>query len=100
MAPLVHGLSMYLKDTNRALQIFYSFRFDPVNDKQCFIFTMDIKLLYTVIPDDCGLKALAHFLDKRPVLQPTTSTLIRRVELVLTLNTFSFNGAFYRQVAG
>ena len=61
---------------------------------------MDIKSLYTVIPNDCGLKALAHFLDKRPVLQPATSTLIRLAELVLTLNTFSFNGAFYQQVAG
>ena len=100
MAPLVRGLSSYVKDTNHALQIFDSFHFDPGNDKRCFIFTMDIKSLYTVIPNDCGLKALAHFLDKRPVLQPATSTLTRLAELVLTLNTFSFNGAFYRQVAG
>ena len=54
---------------------------------------------YTVIQNDCGLKALAHFLDKRPVIQPATSTLIRLAELVLTLK-ISFNGAFYRQVAG
>ena len=95
--PLLHGLSTYVKDTKHILQIFDSFRFDPINDKQCFIFTMDIKSLYTVIPNDCGLRALAHFLDKRLVLQPATSTLIRLAELVLTLNTFSFNRAFFRQ---
>ena len=44
MAPLVRGLSSYVKDTNHALQIFDSFHFDP----------MDIKSLYTVIPNDCG----------------------------------------------
>ena len=99
MAPLVHGVSAYDKDTNHALKIFDSLRFDPINDKQCFIFTMEIKSLYTVIQNDCGLKALAHFLDKRPVIQSATSTLIRLAELVLTLK-ISFNGAFYRQVAG
>ena len=99
MAPLVCGLGSYVEDTNHALQIFDSFHFDTSNDKQCFIFTLDIKSLYTAIPNDCGLKALAHFLNKRPVLRPVTSTLTRLTELVLTLNTFSFNGVFYRQVA-
>lgn len=45
---------------------------------------MDVKSLYTVIPNDTGLQALAYFLDKRPVLEPPTSTLTRLAELVLT----------------
>ena len=56
--------------------------------------------LYTVSPNgDCPLE-LTHFLNKRPVLQAPTHTLVRLAELVLTLNIFSFNGNFYRQTGG
>ena len=61
---------------------------------------MDIKSLYNVIPHNSGLEALKYFLDKRPVLDPPTVTLIRLAELVLTLNAFSFNNKFYHQVGG
>ena len=61
---------------------------------------MDIKSLYTVITNNDGLRALAHFLDKREVKEPSTATLTRLAELVLALNAFSFNGNHYRQVSG
>ena len=61
---------------------------------------MDIKLLYTVIPNGEGLRALKYYLDKREVLEPPTDTLLRMAELVLTLNTFEFNGKFYKQTGG
>ncbi|KAL9983865.1 hypothetical protein ACROYT_G006108 [Oculina patagonica] len=61
---------------------------------------MDVKSLYTVIPNKDGLLALEHFLDKRSVLQPPTHTLLRLAELVLTLNTFTFNGNYDEQVGG
>ena len=54
---------------------------------QRLVFTMDIKSLYTVIPNDEGLVSLEYFLDKREVKDPPTDTLVRMVELVLTLNT-------------
>ncbi|XP_078362687.1 uncharacterized protein LOC144646860 [Oculina patagonica] len=61
---------------------------------------MDVKSLYTVIPNQDGLLALEHFLNKRSVLQPLTHTLLRLAELVLTLNTFAFNGNYNEQVGG
>ena len=61
---------------------------------------MDIKSLYTVIPNNDGLLALTHFLNKRTEFQPPTHTLVRLAELVLTLNTFSFNGDYYQQTGG
>ena len=76
------------------LRIADSFRFPGTSN------TMNVKSLYTVIPNGDGLLALTHFLNKRPVLQPPTHTLVRLAELVLTLNTFSFNGNFYRQTEG
>ena len=61
---------------------------------------MDIKSLYTVIPNNDGLLALTHFLNKRNELQPPTHTLVCLAELVLTLNTFSFNGDYYQRTGG
>jgi len=60
---------------------------------------MDLKSLYTVIPNNPGLQVLAYFLDKCEVKEPSTSTLTRLAELVLTLNSFSFNNE-YRQLGG
>ena len=61
---------------------------------------MDIKSLYTVIPTDGGLRALQYYSDKREILEPATDTILRMTELVLTLNTFEFNGEFYKQTGG
>jgi len=66
-APLVCNLPTYVKDTKHALQICDKFCF---GDVERFLFTMDIKSLYTVIPNNDGLRALANFLDKREVKEP------------------------------
>ena len=80
------------------LNILDSFRFRD-GDGQRSIFTIDIlKSLYTVIPNDEGLCALQYYLDKREILEPPTATLLRKAELVLTLDTFELNGEFYKQV--
>ncbi|KAK2556809.1 hypothetical protein P5673_021016 [Acropora cervicornis] len=100
LAPFVKNLPTYVKDTNHALHIFDSFRLYTATPGHHFLSTMDVKSLYTVIPHDCGLQALAYFLDKRDIKEPSTSTLRRLAELVLTLNSFSFNNDFYRQLGG
>ena len=100
MAPLVKCLPTYVKDTNDALKTFDTFTFDSSNDNPRFLFTMDIKSLYTVIPNNGGLQALSHFFDQRANKEPPTHTLTRLAELVLTLNAFSFNGEYYRQIGG
>ena len=97
---LVRNLETYGEDTNHALRIFNDFHFDNLTAGERFLYTMDIKSLYTVIPNKSGLEALAYFLNKRPVLDPPTSTLTRLAELVLTLNAFTLNGDFYQQIGG
>ena len=89
--PLIENLPSYV---NHMLDIAHSFRFSGTHN---YVFTMDIKSLYTVIPNNDGVLALTHFLNKRTELQPPTHTLVRLAELVLTLNTFSFNGDYYQQ---
>jgi len=51
MAPLVRCLPTYVKDTNDALRIFNTFTFDGSDENPRFLFTTDIKSLYTVIPE-------------------------------------------------
>ena len=68
--------------------------------EHCFILTMDIKSLYTVIPNDEGLHTLKYFLDKQEVMDPPTHTLLRTAELVSTLNSFTFNSEHYKQIGG
>ena len=61
---------------------------------------MDITSLYTVIPNGEGLLALKHFFDLRTVKEPSSETLLRLAELVLTLNWFSFATSYYKQING
>ena len=97
MAPLVRQLPSYVKDTNHAIQILESFTFSGPNR---YLFTMDIKSLYTVIPNNDGLQALKYHLNLRPLQHPPTDTLVRLAELVLNLNSFEFDNQHYQQVGG
>ena len=83
------------KDSQHALEIFRDFSFHGQNK---VILTMDITSLYTVIRN--GLQALKHFFDHRTVKEPSSETLLRLVELALTLNCFSFGGNYYKQTNG
>ena len=46
------------------------------------------------------MKASKYFLDQRPVKNPSSETLHRLGELVLTLNSFSFGDNYYKQING
>ena len=83
MAPIVRSLPSYVKDSQHALQIFRDFNFLG-EDK--LIFTMDITSLYIVIPNNEGLLVLKDFFDLRTAKKPSSETLLRLAELVLTLN--------------
>ncbi|MBB6707142.1 hypothetical protein H7E98_17940, partial [Proteus mirabilis] len=80
-----------------ALHLLHDFRFPG---PQRLIFTMDIQSLYTSIPHHEGLKALRFFLSRRTNQYPSTDTLLRLTELVLTLNNFSFQSSHFLQTKG
>ena len=61
---------------------------------------MDITSLYTVIPNNEGLQALKYFFNQPPIKKPSSETLLRLAELVLTLNRFSFGDNYYKQING
>ena len=95
--PIVQDLPIYVKDSSHAFRIFKEFEFTGPNK---YLFTMDVKSLYTCIPHNDGLQALKFFLDKRRHQSPPTTTLLRLAELVLTTNAFSFNSQYYLQKSG
>lgn len=96
LKPMVEALPSYVKDSSHALRILQGIQ---LGDSP-LLFTMDVKSLYTSIPHQEGLKALRHFLDKRTEMIPSTDAILRLAELVLTLNCFEFDGAFYLQTRG
>eukprot|EP00061_Rhincodon_typus_P019121 g9303.t1 len=61
---------------------------------------MDVQSLYTCIPHTDGLKALHFCLSRKHYQSPSTDTLIRLAELVLTINNFSFNSSNFLQTNG
>ena len=97
MTPIVKSLTSYIKNSNHALEIFRNFNFSGENK---IIFTMDITCLYTVIPNNEGLQALKYSFNQRPIKNPSSETLLRLAELVLTLNCFSLGDICYKQING
>ena len=87
MTPIVKSLPSFIIDSNHALEIFRNFNFLGENK---IIFTMDITSLYTLIPNNEGLQAIKYFFDQRPIKKPSSETLLRLAELVLTLKCFTF----------
>ena len=98
MAPIVKNLLSYIKDSQHALEIFRDFNFLGQNKLE---FTMDITSIYTVIPNDEGLRALRHFFDQRTVKEPCSETLLRLAELALTCTQLIFiHSNYHKQTNG
>ena len=97
--PIVNKLPTYVKDTTHALHII-----DNINSNNqtppTLLFTMDVKALYTSIPHDDGLKAIQHFFTLDPHPDIPVHSIVRLTELVLTLNSFEFNGNYFDQISG
>ena len=97
--PIVEKCPTYIKDTTHLLQTLDSFTFEKT-DQGKLLFTMDVKGLYTNIPNTDGLAALRYFLDMREEKHISTETLVKLAEMVLIKNCFEFNGEYYCQSGG
>eukprot|EP00061_Rhincodon_typus_P001462 g14865.t1 len=61
---------------------------------------MDVQSLGHLHGECRCIKTLRFFLSRRPNQSPSTDTLIRLAELILTLNNFSFNSSYFLQTKG
>ena len=102
--PIVPHIPSYIKDTGHFLKVLNDVQGHlPPNTLLC---TLDVSSLYTNIPNEEGRRAMAHWLSKFrphkliPNNQPTNTTLLTLLKMVLEMNNFQFNGENYLQVGG
>jgi hypothetical protein len=100
LQPLNKELPSYVQDTTAFIKMIEAQPEDTGKEK--ILVTMDVRSLYTNIPNDEGIDAIKGFLHKRArpgdnVLSKVISVFLR---LILTLNNFVFNDQNYVQING
>ncbi|XP_065892734.1 uncharacterized protein [Dysidea avara] len=99
LQPIVQKLPAYLKDSTQFIHEITQLKYNQ-ND---ILITVDVKLLYTCIPNSQGLKACYEaWLDREMTdcQQPPAETLRHLLELVLKLNVIEFDRKHYLQTFG
>ena len=99
LQPIMKKLPAYLKDTTQFLK-----EIDEIEiNKDTWLVTVDVKSLYTNIPNDEGIQACYESWREQEITDPQhppAEVLRHLLELVLKLNTFEFNNRFYLQKFG
>ena len=100
LQPINQSLPSYVKDTTNFLNKLDSLPEELPDD--AIMVTMDVRSLYTNVPNNEGIEAVKHFLRTRNrpgdgILAKVISTFLL---LILTLNNFVFNETNYIQVNG
>jgi hypothetical protein len=98
--PTVKKIKPYVKDTTHFLKLLNDLGDLP---DDCILATLDITSMYTNIPKQEGMRAAEEALRKfrkGPGLKPTNKSLLVLLDLVLSLNNFTFNGSHFLQIKG
>jgi hypothetical protein len=98
--PTVQKIKSYVKDTTHFLKLLNDV--GPLPDKR-ILATLDITSMYTNIPKQQGMLAAEEALNKfrrGPGLKPSNKSLMEHLDLVLSLDNFTFNGSHFLQVKG
>ena len=94
--PVVKEIPSYIKDTNHFINKVNNYSV-PVNS---ILVTMDVRSLYTSIPNNEGIAATKKSYDSCSHKTLLTKIIITFLALILTLNNFVFNSTFYLQIKG
>ena len=97
LQPIVKNISFYVRGTTDFLR-----KLDKVKNipNECLLVTLDVKSLYTNIPNNEGIKAVREAYGNRRKKTVATKVIIRFLSLILTLNNFVFNAINYLQIMG
>ena len=100
-------IDYYLKKIVFKLKSFVSDSFHFISrienatlNENCFLFTLDIKSLYTNVPVDEALKAVEFYFKRHPDNSRPDSTLLHIISTILSNNDFYFNDNLYIQTKG
>ena len=91
------SLKSYVKDTTDFINKINTLGELP---EESYLVTMDVKALYTNIPNKEGIQALNKAYDKKQHKSIATTVIVTLMTLILTLNNFVFNEKNYLQIKG
>ena len=97
LCPITEKQPTYIRDTKDLLHQIEDLELTGAHPP--LLFTMDVKSLYTNIPNNEALIAVKFFLQELNI-QVDHTAIIKLVELVLTVNCFTFDGMYYKQIGG
>ena len=99
LKPIVRNIPSYIKDTTHFLQVVLDQKEIPDNT---ILVTLDVKSLYTNIPDDEGINFCVNAIQNH--YQGSTPLPIQHLKqmliFILQYNHFTFNGKTYLQIHG
>ena len=97
--PLLDKIPSYVKDTTDFLQRLFGQNNILPNDY--ILATIDVRSLYTNIPNDEGIQACIDMLDNHPDTNtPNNEHLHSTLSFILKNNYFTFNSEFFLQIHG
>ena len=96
LQPLVREIPSYNKRTNFFINKINNFALQS----NSLLLTMDVKSLYTSIPNNEGIASVKKKYDHYPNKAMPTKIKTTFLALILTLNNFIFNSKFYVQITG
>ena len=88
LQPIVKQIPSYVKDTNDFINKINAVKSVPKNS---YLVTMDVRSLYTNIPNAEGISAVKRAFDKYSKKTTTTKVITTLLALILTLNNFVFD---------
>ena len=104
LRPIVPKIPCYIRDTGYFLQILRKMGNNlPPGTLLC---TLDVSSLYTNIPNEEGRRAVAFWLSqyrppsKIPIGEPSNSSILSLIKIVLEFNNFQLNNNHFLQVGG
>ena len=99
LKPLVQSTRSYVRDTSDFIN-----KIEPLGPlpPEGLLCTIDVTSLYTNIPNDEGILACSHILEKlrSDDTPPSNANITTLLEHVLYMNNFDFNDKHYLQVGG
>ena len=100
LQPMNRNLESYVQDTTDLVKKLDSLPEDPRKDT--ILVTLDVRSLYTNIPNNEGLDAIKTYFRNRAATgdRILSKVICTFLTLILTLNNFVFNGENYVQTNG
>ena len=96
LQPLCQQLPSHLKDSNHLIALLRTTTVSPTS----LLFTLDVAALYTNVPIEEGIECVSRTFSAHPCSTRPDATIISLLRLLLTTNTFSFEGERFEQVHG